>query len=305
VSGYSQGGFVSMATQKEIQNNYSSEFTVTAGGHMSGPYNMLGFTDLVMSNSSYTNVGATLFAPLLFTAYKKAYGDVYSSTSDIYQTSYASTTEGLLPTSKTSATITSSHLLPLTSGVMYTTELYTNGSRTDYLLKDSFVSGYQSDATSNPASSTVSPSNAMRKRLKENTLYYDWAPNKPMALCGGGSTSGLNADLTNVATPTVNATLNSVSYTSTTADPTVYFYTNAVAAKAALGSSVEYLYNMEDLSGLSTALSTAGATLYYSWQVYKGSIYAASGYSTQLSAYHGGLQPFCSAAIKAYFDSKL
>ena len=39
ITGYSEGGYIAMATHKIIERDYAREFTVTASGPMSGAYN--------------------------------------------------------------------------------------------------------------------------------------------------------------------------------------------------------------------------------------------------------------------------
>ena len=66
LSGYSQGGFVSMATHKAMQTNYASEFKVTASGNMSGPYSLVKTFQTVFAGG--VNAGATVFTPLILTS---------------------------------------------------------------------------------------------------------------------------------------------------------------------------------------------------------------------------------------------
>ena len=161
VTGYSQGGHVAMATQKVIQRDYSSEFTVTAAGPMSGPYNLVGFGDVV--NAGQVNAGATIFVPLMLTSYQKAYGNIYSSPSDAYQSPYAATAETLFPTDTPISQLIAEGKLPNDSTF---TALYGTGG----LLTDSFHASYEASN--------------YRKALQTNTLL-GWTPARPMALCGG------------------------------------------------------------------------------------------------------------------------
>lgn len=164
ISGYSQGGHVAMATQRAIdRGDYGTEFTVTAGGPMSGPYNIVGFGDTIVSPQGRVNAGATLFLPLMLTSYQKAYGNIYSTPTDVYQSPYAATAETLFPTDTPVATLIAEGKLPADSTF---TKLFGTGG----LLTDSFRSGY---ATSN-----------FRKALQTNTLL-DWTPKHPVAMCGG------------------------------------------------------------------------------------------------------------------------
>jgi hypothetical protein len=163
ITGYSQGGHVAMATHKVMQRDYSSEFTVTAAGPMSGPYNLVGFGDVVTSPGGQVNAGATLFVPLLLTSYQKSYGNIYAAPSDAYQAPYAATAETLFPTDTTISQLIAEGKLP--NDPTFTALFGTGG-----LLTDSFRAGYQ---TGN-----------YRKALETNTLL-GWTPARPVALCGG------------------------------------------------------------------------------------------------------------------------
>ncbi len=165
IAGYSQGGHVAMATHKVIERDYASEFTVSASGPMSGPYNLVGFGDIIVSPSGQVNAGATLFLPLMLTSYQKAYGNIYSATTDVYQSPYAATAETLFPTDTPLADLMTAGKLPADTTF---TKLFGTGG----LLTDSFRAGY---ATSN-----------FRKALQTNTLL-NWVPKHPVALCGGAN----------------------------------------------------------------------------------------------------------------------
>ena len=92
VSGYSQGGFVSMAAQRRLQ---LAGTPVTAGAHLSGPYNLGYFGDIVYSGR--VNLGATLFSPLLNTSFQRTYGNIYATPSEMYEETFATGIETLLP----------------------------------------------------------------------------------------------------------------------------------------------------------------------------------------------------------------
>lgn len=163
VSGYSQGGHVAMATHKVIQRDHASEFTVTASGPMSGPYNLVGFGDIVTSPGGQVNAGATIFVPLLLTSYQKSYGNIYASPSEAYQAPYAATAETLFPTDTSISQLIAQGKLP--ADPTFTALFGTGG-----LLTDSFRAGYQAGN--------------YRKALQTNTLL-GWTPTRPVALCGG------------------------------------------------------------------------------------------------------------------------
>src|SRR5450631_1791039 len=84
ITGYSEGGYVAMATHKALQ---AQGVAVTASAPMSGPYALEAFGDAVFYGS--VNIGATVFAPLITTSYQKAYGNIYAATTDIYEPTYA------------------------------------------------------------------------------------------------------------------------------------------------------------------------------------------------------------------------
>lgn len=171
VAGYSQGGHVSMATQRTLERDHASEFSVAGGFHMSGPYNLVQFNDVV--NSGSVNAGATLFAPLLITGYQRAYGNIYAQPSDVFQSPYAVTIEGLLPSDTPVQTLMQEGKLPADATF---SRLFGAGG----LLTDAFRTGY---AASN-----------FRKALAANTLAgmdgntpIVWKPQHPTALCGGAA----------------------------------------------------------------------------------------------------------------------
>lgn len=181
VSGYSQGGHVAMATHKIIERDYASEFTVTASGPMSGPYNLVKMNDVIIGPGP-VNGGATLFTPLLLTSYQKSYGNVYSSASEAYQAPYAATAEALFPTDTPIADLMAAGKLPADPTF---TKLFGTGG----LITDSFRASYQ-------------PNSGFRQDSQKNTLL-GWTPKRPMALCAGKNdptvfffnTSDMQADL--------------------------------------------------------------------------------------------------------------
>lgn len=70
--GYSEGGYVTMATTRELQLNHAAEFTVTASVPLSGPHDLSGtMRGLILSDNTFK---APYFAPLLLTGYNYAYG---------------------------------------------------------------------------------------------------------------------------------------------------------------------------------------------------------------------------------------
>ncbi|MDT8999643.1 prolyl oligopeptidase family serine peptidase [Paucibacter sp. APW11] len=163
ISGYSQGGHVAMATHKIIERDYASEFTVTASGPMSGPYNLVKMNDVIIGPGP-VNGGATLFTPLLLTSYQKSYGNVYGSVTEAYQSPYAATAESLFPTDTPIADLMAAGKLPADPTF---TKLFGAGG----LITDTFRASYF-------------PNSGFRVDSQKNTLL-GWTPKRPLALCAG------------------------------------------------------------------------------------------------------------------------
>ena len=92
ITGYSEGGHVAMATLRAMQ---AAGATVTAAAPMSGPYALEAFGDAIFFGD--VDLGSTIFAPLIATSYQHAYGNIYTATTDVYSTTYASGIDTLLP----------------------------------------------------------------------------------------------------------------------------------------------------------------------------------------------------------------
>jgi poly(3-hydroxybutyrate) depolymerase len=107
VTGYSEGGYVAMATQRALQ---TAGATITAAAPMSGPYALEAFGDAIFYGD--VDIGSTIFAPLISTSYQHAYGNIYTATTDVYSTQYASGIDTLLPSATPIDTIYANGQLP-------------------------------------------------------------------------------------------------------------------------------------------------------------------------------------------------
>ena len=72
-----------MATQRALQ---AVGATVTGVAGMSGPYALEAFGDAIFFGN--VDLGSTVFSPLLTTSYQKAYGNIYTTPSDLYSATY-------------------------------------------------------------------------------------------------------------------------------------------------------------------------------------------------------------------------
>ncbi|HYD79497.1 MAG TPA: lipase family protein [Paucimonas sp.] len=292
IAGYSQGGHVAMATQRAMQTNHATEFKVTALAGMSGPYAMTLLGDSIMGGTP--NLGGTFFLPLIATSYQKSYGGIYGSTSDIYESLYASEIESLLPTTSTASALVAAGKLPQVA-LFASNSLpgpsspqFAFGFGTGNLIKTSFRNAYLADLAQNPCNTAAgavvscTPASPMRKAILKNDLR-NYVPTVPVFLCGG------NADPT-------------VFYPSTLATQ-AYFLSKGLPAAAV---------TVLDVDSAPTGATDPFAAAKVGFSQAKAKAVSASiaaGVDPAIgvaSAYHGTLvPPFCKAAARGFFQSIL
>src|SRR6185312_5916697 len=100
ITGYSQGGYVAMATHKAMQ---ALAMPVTASAPMSGPYALEAFGDAIFFGK--VDIGSTVFAALVTTSYQQSYGNLYTTPAQVFEPAYAGSVEGLLPSATPLSTI--------------------------------------------------------------------------------------------------------------------------------------------------------------------------------------------------------
>ena len=87
ITGYSQGGFVTMAAHRAIQSLYSNIMTVTASAPAGGAYDLSGtMYDLILSDNEYSDPSYLLY---VLNGYNQYY-NLYSSPLDIVKEQYSS-----------------------------------------------------------------------------------------------------------------------------------------------------------------------------------------------------------------------
>lgn len=159
LTGYSQGGHSTLATQRVLERDHADEFAVTASAPMAGFYSLsTTFADAV---TAPTDLASVLFAFGL-TALQKTYGDVYASPAAAFRAPWAATVESLLPGSADLNTLLGSGALPV--ALTGPTGLLTAA---------------MADAIAGDAGSPV------RRRLAQNDVI-DWTPRAPVTMCHGG-----------------------------------------------------------------------------------------------------------------------
>jgi hypothetical protein len=206
ITGYSQGGYVAMATHRAMQ---AAGIKVTAAAPMSGPYALAALVDAVFYGE--VNGDATVSSALLLTAYQKAYGDIYSSPADIFEDQYASGIDSLLPSTTQRSQLYAQGKLPeyalfsstppdpVFAGVTPPTtpanlaEVFALGFGPGNLIRNSYRLSYLNDAQFNPdggwptVTTGVAAATAglpWRRALQMNDLR-NWVPTAPVLLCGG------------------------------------------------------------------------------------------------------------------------
>lgn len=292
VTGYSQGGFVAMATERAMQTTYASEFKVTALAGMSGPYALSLLGDAAFAGSPA--LGSTVFTPLITTSFQNSYGGIYTSPADIYETQYATGIDTLLPGTFNFTTLFTSGKLP--QAALFAKDSLPAASSAQFapffgtgnLIKSSYRTAYLTDAAQNPCNVdpvnplNCTPANALRKASVKNDLRT-YVPNVPVMLCGGhsdptvffASTQATAGYFTAHGLPAAALTVLDVDSAPTSAsDP-------FAVAKVGFAQSKTAAINAAVKAGADPTVAVA-------------------------SAYHGTLvPPFCTAAARGFFQGVL
>jgi hypothetical protein len=206
VTGYSQGGYVAMATHRAMQ---AAGMNVTAAAPMSGPYALAAFVDAVFYGE--VNGGATVSSTLLLGAYQTVYGNIYTDATDIFEQQYANGIQTLLPSTTPRSQLYAQGKLPEYALFSLTppapefasmtpptspanlAEVFALGFGAANLLQNSYRLSYLADAQAHPDGgfptittgvAATAPQLPWRQALQKNDLR-DWVPTAPVQLCGG------------------------------------------------------------------------------------------------------------------------
>ncbi|HEY0714311.1 MAG TPA: alpha/beta fold hydrolase, partial [Polyangia bacterium] len=95
ITGYSQGGYVAMATQRIIQRDFSGDVKVTAVAAGAGPYALSNQLDTIFMGAAIPY--GSFFMPLLMNGWQAAYGDLYSSPADAFAAPFSDHAATALP----------------------------------------------------------------------------------------------------------------------------------------------------------------------------------------------------------------
>ena len=276
LTGYSQGGYVALATQRAMQTGYAGEFAVTAAAPLSGPYALLLFGDTIFKGAP--TVGATGFLPLVINAGQRAGAALYASTADIYEAKYATGIDTLLPGTRGFGALVEAGKLP--DDVLFAQDSlpqpsgYASFYGADHLIKTAYRDAYLADLKASPCNTSAAspldcaPAQALRRWLLKNDLRT-YTPTVPLFLCGGND------------------------------DPVVSF-TNTRAAGAyfaARGAPAVTGLDLEETSAAAPYLTTR-----LEFAAAKEALRLAN--KSVQDSYHAGLvAPFCLREARAFFDS--
>jgi len=302
ITGYSQGGYVAMATHRAMQ---AAGMSVTASAPMSGPYALAAFVDAVFYGE--VNGDGPVSATLLLTAYQKAYGDIYANAADVFASQYATGIDSLLPGTTPRSQLYAQGRLPefalfsstppapqfaaITppSTPVNLAAVFKLGFGAGNLLQNSYRLSYLQDAQAHPDGgfpmvttgiAAASPALPWRQALQMNDLR-NWVPTAPLLLCGGA------------------------------VDPLVFWFNSQLmqnywASNAPASASISVL-------DLESAVSTNDpyGTLKQDFEIAKAVVAANAiaqgatdgGAFAVAEAYHALLvAPFCFTAVKAFFS---
>ena len=194
LTGYSQGGFVALATQRAIQLHHAGEFSVTATAALSGPYALVKMADNIFSGRP--NTGITSYLPLLTTSGQRAGAALYAAPEDLYEARYASGIENLLPNKVRLDDLVSKGKLPK-GGALFARDSQPQAADASAffadsnLVRTSYRNAYLQDMASNPCERepaqplACTPQHNLRKWMQKNDLRT-YTPSSPLMLCGAG-----------------------------------------------------------------------------------------------------------------------
>lgn len=200
ITGFSEGGYATMATHRALQ---AAGIPVTASSPQAGNYaeavsfeKMMGTPD-ALDNLSGVGLDEMLRYISKFTGWQKAYGNIYTTPTDIYPAAYANGIESLVPSVLGSNALKSkvppfmlANDMPHYSGLSAEQKAFF-GTPEQSLLKTSYITRIQADIVARPCPVTsarapldCAPTHPARQAWLRNDLRT-WVPTSPMLMCHG------------------------------------------------------------------------------------------------------------------------
>lgn len=308
LTGFSQGGTVTMATHRALQ---LAGTPATASMPGSGAFPIAAIADDVFRGGVVQ--GATLYLPLTTRSYQEAYGDIYERPEDIFNPVYAAGALSALPTRKTFAELVDNKTLPassvfsdvppettpdvhpdvnriLASGTpkrepQALAAVYALGFGDDHLLTNAFRLAYLEDVVANPDGASPvftdgqPPSEsdvALRRAYIRNDLR-GWTPETPIVMCSGRDDPA-------------------VPYHLSTALMLRYWAESSAAVANGLVSAIDF----EETPAPNDPI----ADLRLKFAAERHQKITAMGHETMIAEYHNYMLPkYCYAAARRYFDT--
>jgi alpha-beta hydrolase superfamily lysophospholipase len=301
ITGYSQGGYVAMATHRRLQANGAP---VTAAAPMSGPYALGAFGDAIFQGQVIKS------APLLMswgmTTYQRIYGNIYAAPTDAFEAPYVTGIDTLLPTAGTRGQLYDQGRLPREqlfdstppdpAYAAYTpatapadlAHVFARGFGPDALITNAFRLSYLQDSLARPDGGfptatdglpAAAPTHPLRIAFKANDLRT-WSPTSPVLLCAGHD------------------------------DPTVLYLNTELMQRYWTNAGVTAPLRVLDVDD-EPSLGDEDAGLKLAFNTAKGAVAASAiaggatdgGADAVAEAYHTTLvAPFCLAAVQSFFE---
>lgn len=307
ITGYSQGGFVAMATHRAMQ---AAGMTVTASSPGSGFYAMAAFQDSVFSGRPTSPA----LEALIIMGYQNSYGNIYSTPADVYTSRFVNLPAALLANldyntlartgaapafavfSATPPTPALASITPALTGT-FADVVFAASFGDPSLITNAYRLAYLQDMQANPdglnpTSLLGLPSATTAHPLRKAAALNDFrgfAPKAPVLLCGGNDdpavlfashTAVMKAQWAAAPPPAPTAVLD-VAAPRLAADDGF----NALRGGYQAGQAATYnaAYGAAIARGASAAAATAAAQ------------------QAARDAAHEALAPFCAAAARGFF----
>jgi predicted esterase len=328
VTGYSQGGYVSMATLQALQERGRP---ATAGAPMSGPYALLAMSDEIFLG--HPDLGATAYLPMVVNSYahleqgsilpRRILADRFRHAARLFPgnigydgfsklVSAGEIPESALFESESGGTGVpgfSAARYPALAALAEGAPLYKAGfDPSKYLVSTAFRAAYVADLEANPdggapvdgsapnLATTVpampaDPRSRLRQDLERNDLR-NYTPGMPLLMCGG---YGDPEVFWNQGAGAMTAMLQS----KLAAHPRLRFVTLDLDISAGTaGTYLEHGLNPTQ----NAALRSIAGRVQTTFTAYQHAVDAARGAQVGLEAYHTDETPYCMVAARTFFE---
>ena len=328
VTGYSQGGFVSMATLQALDEQ---GHPATAGAPMSGPYAMLAMADEVFLG--HADFGGTAYLPLVVNSYAHLeHGSIEPR--QVLSTTFRGAAKlfpgkvgydgfdklaaaGTIPASALfqsestggDAPGFSPQRYPALAALPAGAPLYKAGfDPSRYLVSTAFRAAYVADVVANPDSGApvdgsapkltttvptmpAHPRSLLRRDLEANDLR-NYTPSMPLLMCGGYADPEVFWDQGAGA-------MTSVLRSKVAAHPGLRFATLDLDIGA--GTTGTYVEHGLTASG-NAALRSIATRLQAAFTAFQHAVVTAKGAQVGMEAYHVDAVPYCMVAARTFFE---